>query len=93
MKISYSGEIDHVFEGLVFMIDSMASALEARGVIKREEFYSGVRRGSAKLDEGPRDFIVQWTDAMDESLKSGNAPSWDPTVIEGGKSDEDPENA
>ncbi len=93
MKISYSGEIDHVFEGMVFMIDSMAAALEARGVISREEFYAGVRRGSAKLDEGPRDFVVQWVDAMDESLKSGKAPSWDPTVIEGGKSDEDPENA
>ncbi len=93
MKISYSGEIIHVFEGMVFMIDSMAAALEARGVISREEFYAGVRRESAKLDEGPRDFVVRWVDAMDEILKSGNAPSWDPTVIEGGKSDEDPENA
>ena len=91
MKHSYSGDIDHVFEGIVFMIDCTASALEARGIISRKEFYAGVRRGSANLDEGPQDFVVRLVDAMDESLRSGNAPSWDPIVVEGGKSDDDPE--
>ena len=93
MKISYSGDIGHVVEGMIFMIDCTATALEARGVISREEFYAGVRRASAKLDEGPRDFVVQMIDALDESLKSGNAPSWKPTVIKGGKLDDDPETA
>ena len=75
--------------GLLFMLESVLAALEARDVISRRDFYKVLRSNAEKYDdEGAREFVLKAIDVWESHLTSGKTDVWSPIVIEGGKDDD-----
>ena len=100
--------LTEVIEAQLFLLECVAAAMEANGVLSRANFALGVRRileGHDSLPEGTKGVVQEIVrnlelagrearEARDGMKEKKPAkPNWTPRVLAGGRSDKDPGRA